>query len=103
MNSEFFKIFRDYEQIFLRYDAKHRAIWCHYNPTPRPCFSATMLLEIRQWLQSVTEYFSTEKSDSESLIRYLVVQSQVPGVFSMGGDLALFSKLIREKKPLKTT
>jgi DSF synthase len=97
MNGDFFKIFRDYQEISLRYDAEYRAIWCYYNPTPRPCFSPLMLQEIRQWLQSVIDYFSTKNAGSDSSIRYLIVQSQVPGVFSMGGDLALISKLIKEQ------
>ena len=56
-----------------------------------------MLQELRQWLQSVTDYFSTNKAHSDSPIKYLIVHSRVPGIFSMGGDLALFSKLIREQ------
>lgn len=97
MNRDFFRIFREYKQITLRYDVQHRAIWCYYNPSPRPCFSLSMLQEIRQWLQSVIDYFGTEKSHADSPIRYLIVHSRVPGIFSMGGDLALFSKLIKEQ------
>lgn len=97
MNREFYKIFRNYSQITLRYDVLHRAIWCYYNPTPRPCFSPLMLKELRQWLQSIIDYFHTRESHADSPIRYLVVKSRIPGIFSMGGDLALFSKLIREK------
>ncbi|WP_459947637.1 crotonase/enoyl-CoA hydratase family protein [Desulfocastanea catecholica] len=97
MNNDFFRIFREYKQITLRYDVQHRAIWCYYNPTPRPCFSISMLQEIWQYLQSVIDYFSTNKANSDSPIRYLVVQSRDPDIFSMGGDLALFSKLIREQ------
>ena len=97
MSREFFKIFRDYSQISLRYDVLHRAIWCYYNPSPRPCFSPLMLQEIRQWLQSVIDYFRTQESHADSPIHYLIVKSTIPGIFSMGGDLALFSKLIREQ------
>lgn len=97
MNREFYKIFRNYSQITLRYDVQHRAIWCYYNPTPRPCFSPLMLKELRQWLQSIIDYYKTTESYANSPIRYLVVKSRIPGIFSMGGDLALFSKLIREK------
>ena len=97
MNRDFFKIFREYKQITLRYDVQYRAIWCYYNPTPRPCFSLSMLQELRQWLQSVIDYFSINSANPDSPIRYLIVHSRVPGIFSMGGDLALFSKLIREQ------
>ena len=56
-----------------------------------------MLQEIRHWLQSVIDYFSTDKSNPDPPIRYLIVHSRDPDIFSMGGDLALFSKLIRER------
>ncbi len=97
MNREFFKIFGEYQEISLRYDANHRAIWCYYNPTPRPCFSSKMLQELRQVQQSIIDFFNTDASSAESLIRYQILHSQVPGIFSLGGDLALFSKLIKER------
>jgi len=97
VNSEFYKIFREYETIRVRYDDENKAIWCYYSPTVRPCFSPTMLTELRQLQQSIINYFESRKSTTEAPIRYLIAHSQVPGVFSLGGDLALFSKLIREK------
>ncbi len=97
MNSDFFKIFNDCQEISLRYDVRHRAIWCYYNPTPRSCFSLIMLKELRQLQQSIIDYFNTKKTHSDSLIRYLVLHSKVPGIFSLGGDLALFGRLIKEK------
>jgi DSF synthase len=97
MNLNFFKIFRDYQELSIRYDADHRAIWYYYNPSPRPCFSITLLKEIRQFYQSVIEYFSTRKSTTPPPIRYLVMSSQVPGIFNLGGDLALFSTLIKNR------
>ena len=98
MNCEFLKIFRDYQEVSLRYDPRHRAIWCYYNPASRPCFSLTMLKELRQFQQSIIEYFDSEKNNTDPLIRYQILHSQVSGIFNLGGDLALFSQLIREKK-----
>ncbi len=97
MNSSFLKIFKEYQELSVRYDERHQAIWYYFSPTHRPCFSLTMLQEIRQLFQEVTDYFSTLDPDVEPAIRYLVLNSQVPGVFNLGGDLALFSKLIKEK------
>ncbi len=97
MNRDFFKIFRDYKEISIRYDAHHRAIWFYYNPTPRPCFSPTVLKEARQLQQSIIDYFDTKKTDSESPIRYFIQASQVPGIFNLGGDLSLFIKLIKDR------
>ena len=97
MSHDFFKIFCDYQEISLRYDERHRAIWCYYKPARRPCFSATMLRELRQMQQSIIDYFKTKKPNAEPLVRYQILHSQVPGIFSLGGDLALFRKLIQEK------
>lgn len=98
MNSSFLKIFRDYTELSVRYDEKHQAIWYYFSPTHRPCFSLTMLQEIRSLFQDVSDYFETVDRDAEPDIRYLILVSQVPGIFNLGGDLALFSKLIKEKK-----
>lgn len=97
MNREFYKIFCNYQEISVRYDVHHRAIWCYCNPAPRPCFSSKLLEEIRQVQLSIIDYFNTRKTGSESLVRYQIYCSQVPGVFNLGGDLGLFVKLIKDK------
>jgi len=97
MNRAFYKIFRNYQEISVRYDEQYRAIWCYYNPTQRPCFSLTVLQEARQIQQSIIDYFKTRITDSGSPIRYLIMASQVPGVFNLGGDLCLFAELIKGK------
>lgn len=56
-----------------------------------------MLQELRQMQQGIMDYFQQKNPDADSLIHYQVLHSQIPGVFSMGGDLALFSQAIREK------
>lgn len=101
MNRDFFKIFRDYQEVSVRYDIQHQAIWFYYNPTPRPCFSLTVLREVRQIQQAVIDYFETLKPSSEPPIRYLIQASQVPGIFNLGGDLSLFVKLIKDKNRLQ--
>jgi len=97
MTTDFYKIFSNYQEISVRYDMPNRAVWCYFNPAPRPCFSLTMLHELRQMQQSIINYFSTLSEPSQPLIRYQILSSQVPGIFNLGGDLALFSTWIREK------
>ncbi len=97
MNSEFYQIFRDYKEISIRYNEKSRAVWCYYKPTPRPCFSMTVLKEALQIQQAIIKYFGSLAENEEPAIRYLVQASQVPGVFNLGGDLDLFIKLIADK------
>lgn len=97
MDKNFTKIFSNYQEITVRYDAEYRAIWCYYSPTGRPCFSLTMLKELRLFQQRIMDYFENKDENTESLIEFQILHSQVAGVFNMGGDLALFSKLIRER------
>jgi DSF synthase len=97
MNRNFLKIFDDYQEISARYDQENRAVWCYYNPSVRPCFSSLMLHELKQLQYKIIDYFAVLAPGEESLIRYQILNSQIPGVFNLGGDLALFSQLIREK------
>ncbi len=97
MNRNFLQIFKEFKEVSLRYDPRHRAIWCYYNPRIRPCFSAGMLKELRQFQQGIIDYFAAKDQGEEPLVRYQILHSQIPGIFNLGGDLALFSQLIREK------
>jgi len=97
VNHAFHKIFGDFQEISVRYDADLQAVWCYYKSGLSPCFSLTMLRELRQMHQNIIEYFDTKEMEMEYPIRYLVVYSQIPGIYSLGGDLALFRKLIQER------
>ena len=48
--------------------------------------------------QAIMDFFANKPSATDSPIQYFILCSQIPGVFNLGGDLALFVKLIREKK-----
>ena len=96
MNEHFVHIFRKRNEITVRYDPPTQALWYYFKPSVRPCFSPTMLTELREFAHDVTAYFNSLNNNTEPLIRYLVLSSQVPGIFNLGGDLALFGKLIRE-------
>ncbi len=89
-----------YEQLFVRYDKDQKALWYHLAPRSRPCFNLDLLNELRQLHRKVetVNHASDHATDPgvDSLpIRYTVLASSVPGVFNLGGDLQLFSKLIR--------
>lgn len=97
MTPEFNKIFSDYQEIAVRYDEPHKAVWCYFNPMVRPCFSSAMLRDIQSLQQNIIDFFRLQKSSSEYPIRYVLFCSQIPGIYNLGGDLALFIKLIKEK------
>lgn len=85
-----------YNHSLVQFDAERYALWQYLNPVPRPVFTLTVLDEIRDLQERVKRYLDTNRHE-EPEIRYMVLASAVPGVFSLGGDLALFSSLIRER------
>lgn len=71
--------------------------WCfmHRNPRPgyRPCFSEPLLVELRECQRQIAARMANEPA-SNGEIRHLVLASKAD-VFNLGGDLELFSRLIR--------
>lgn len=84
-------------------DASNASHWCFMHAQQafseagyRPCFSPRLLRELRLFAQ---ETINTIKSDVEadpSQISHIVLASDAH-VFNLGGDLQLFSQLIRER------
>ncbi len=83
-----------YRHSLTHLDTEHRALWHYFNPEPRPVFSRGVLGEILDVQERVKLHLSTH-GQNEPEIRYLIIASAIPGVFSLGGDLALFANLIR--------
>ena len=86
-----------YEQLFVRYDEDLKALWYHLAPKSRPCFNLDLLSELRGFQQKVIMINHAHDAGVDSVpIQYTIIASSVPGVFNLGGDLQLFSKLIRD-------
>jgi len=94
MSQQFRKIFRDYSEISVRYDRNQEAIWCYFKPNSRPCFSPLLLQQSKEIQHSIIKYLTTCDKPEKYPIRFLILASQIPGVFNFGGDLNLFVKLI---------
>lgn len=71
--------------------------WCvmHHNPRAdyRPCFSEPLLVELRECQRQIAARMANEPA-SNGEMRHLVLASH-SDVFNLGGDLELFSRLIR--------
>ena len=77
----------------LHFDAEEKILWCHFDFSGRPCFTPAVL-EQAQRIQSLLRNLSTEAANDEPPVRYFVLGSRAPGVWNLGGDLALFAELI---------
>jgi DSF synthase len=98
MSDQFRRIFRDYSEISVRYDKDQEAIWCYFKPQSRPCFSPLLLQESKEIQQSIIRYLTSCDQAEKYPIRFLILASQIPGVFNFGGDLSLFVKLIEAQE-----
>jgi DSF synthase len=85
-----------YSHSLAHLDTERHAVWHYLNPVPRPVFSRTVLGEILDVQERVKLHMSSH-GGNEPEIRYLVLASAIPGVFSLGGDLELFANLIRSR------
>lgn len=84
-----------YNQLVTDFDEELGVMWCYMNPHPRPCFTPQLLNDLSGFLQVMRNKVSSDiRLKGSSKIKYIVFGSYKPGVFSLGGDLALFTECI---------
>jgi len=91
--------FSGLNQLNVRFDKHQAALYYALAPHARPCFNLGVLSDIKQFQDQVWTH-KTEKSDCTSIlsgVKYLVLCSDIPGVFSLGGDLVLFREAIQNR------
>ena len=83
------------EQLSALYDRDQHAMWLRWNPRPRPNFNPELLQDLDRYCQFMTHSGGTvESQGAREPLEYSVLASKVPGVFNLGGDLSLFTRLI---------
>ncbi len=83
----------EHSQLKTYYDEKYKIGWFLMKAAPRPCFTLQLLDEIGSYHKQV----KAEMAIDQQKYDYLVVGSDVPGIFNLGGDLNLFRSLIKQK------
>ena len=73
------------------YDEKYKTSWCLMRSEPRPCFTRELLSEFHEYIRVVKEEMLESKNEKYD---YIVVGSDIEGVFNLGGDLNLFRHYI---------
>lgn len=87
----------DCRELDVTYEPEEKILWCMMKPDVRPCFSMGLLENSRRVQQAVERLFVYHHGDDGSPIDYLILGSKMPGVFNMGGDLALILGLVRDR------
>ena len=89
---------RQYQQVELVYDKDWRTLWTYMKPIGVPCFNQDMVEELHHVFHELKRREShVLHEDHWQPVNYCVIASRRKKVFNLGGNLALFINLIREK------
>lgn len=86
-----------FDHLSIHHDSDRQVLYWLMTSNPRPAFSSALVADIRRFQESLISQFDPE------FVRYLVVGSNTPGIFSYGGDLALFRNLIERRDVVALT
>jgi DSF synthase len=86
----------EFTELTVRFEADHGALWCMFNHTERPCFTLRLLDQIRSLQTRIEQGLAGSSDPAQMPLRSVIWTSAVPGIWNLGGDLALFTRLIRE-------
>jgi DSF synthase len=85
-------------QYETQFDPASGTLWGYFNPRGTACFSLGLLKDIRAHDNALAVNGGAVEIEGERYpVRYYVAGSRVPGVFNLGGDLALFVLLIKSR------
>lgn len=86
------------KQVDVEYDAETSTLYWWMRPAPRPCFNPTLLDESRDFEGRIEQHNGWFLYDGrECRIENAVYGSRTPGIFNLGGDLAMFVQKILSK------
>ena len=86
--------YADNSQLKTYYDEKNKIGWFLMKGVPRPSFTLKLLDDISSYLDTVKQEMAETNGEKYD---YLVVGSDVEGVFNLGGDLELFRDYIENQ------
>lgn len=81
------------EQLEVSWDDPTGALWTFMRPRGRPSYNLDLLEDFHAWQRGIVAAFEDRPND----LRFLLLGSRTPGVFSLGGDLNLFAAKIRDR------
>ena len=89
---------RQMQQVELDYDPDLRTLWTYMKPIGVPCFNQDMLEELHYGANELQQHQGKHiHQDEWAPVEFSVIASRRTGIFNLGGDLRLFTNLIRER------
>lgn len=87
-----------FENVRVRFEPEYGCVWASMRYPSRPCMSTGLLTDLAHAQVMIRDVARAGHQAGETdRLRYQVLSSDLPGVFSLGGDLAYFIRLIRER------
>lgn len=86
-----------YEELTIEFDIHDRILWYFMSPVSRPSATVGLMQDIKRLQAVVRTIFDAHNNPADPPIRYMALSSRLSGIFNLGGDLALFAQLIRER------
>jgi DSF synthase len=71
--------------------------WFFTKPDAHPSYTPLLLEDLVHLQQDLRQVFAQRMEEEKPPIRYVVGGSRIPGVFNLGGDLRLMTRLVRAK------
>jgi DSF synthase len=87
--------FDHYRELDVRYEEKDRTLWCATQPIAAPCFTVSMIAELKDLQDKLLDM--TSKPQNFEIPRFFVLGSNIPGIFNLGGDLKFFIESIETR------
>ncbi|MFM9834609.1 MAG: crotonase/enoyl-CoA hydratase family protein [Methylophilaceae bacterium] len=93
------KFSNNYQQLAIKYDKSHEVLWASmHQKNMIPCFNGQLIHEISHYQNEIEQSRGViTDGDKVMHIKYVVASSLTPGVFNLGGHLALMRELIATK------
>lgn len=83
------------EQLSATYNVDQHAVWLRLSPQPRPSFNPELLRDLNTYCRLLKETEGhMDCRGQRNPVEYAILASATPRVFNLGGDLALFMRLI---------
>jgi len=85
-----------YKELIVTYRPNDPTLWVSMKPNYRQCVTLSMLNEFLDLFQRIDKYGSPSNNHPND-IKYLVVKSEHPDIYSTGGDLLYFAELVKKR------
>ena len=85
-----------YDQMDVAIEGKLKTAWVHFNSDTSPSFSRPLLHDLLRF-EKVLAGLLENSSRADAPVKFVVSASRMPGIYNLGGDLALFADCIRRQ------